>query len=83
MFKRVFQFANTYYVLRAYKVQPKAGTIIDVNAILERESNLYMRSVINSVDRKKKDIQLISAKGNIVDSINSLNKLNSFFSISI
>jgi nucleotide-binding universal stress UspA family protein len=61
-------------VLRAYKVQSKAGTMIDVNAILERESNLYMRSVINSVDRKGKDIQLISAKGNVVDSINSLNK---------
>lgn len=62
------------FVLRAYKVQSKAGTMIDVNAILERESNLYMRSVINSVDRKGKDIQLISAKGNVVDSINSLNK---------
>ncbi len=62
------------FVLRAYNVQSKAGTIIDVNAILERESNLYMRSMINSVDRKGKDIQLISAKGNVVDSIASIDK---------
>jgi nucleotide-binding universal stress UspA family protein len=62
------------FVLRAYNVQSKAGTIIDVNAILERESNLYMRAMINSVDRKGKDIQLISAKGNVVDSIASVQK---------
>ncbi len=62
------------FVLRAYNVQSKAGTIIDVNAILERESNLYMRSMINSVDRKGQDIQLISAQGNVVDSIASIDK---------
>jgi len=62
------------FVLRAYNVQSKAGTIIDVNAILERESNLYMRSMINSVDRKEQDIQLISAQGNVVDSIASIDK---------
>jgi nucleotide-binding universal stress UspA family protein len=62
------------FVLRAYNVQSKAGTIIDVNAILERESNLYMRSMINSVDRKGKDVQLISAKGNVVDSIAAIHK---------
>ncbi len=62
------------FVLRAYNVLSKAGTIIDVNAILERESNLYMRSIINSIDRKGKDIQLISAKGNVVDSIASVQK---------
>ncbi len=62
------------YVLRAYKAQSKAGTMIDVSAILERESNLYMRSMINSVDRKGKEIQLISAKGNVVDSIAAVQK---------
>jgi nucleotide-binding universal stress UspA family protein len=62
------------YVLRAYKAQSKAGTMVDVSAILERESNLYMKSIINSVDRKGKDIQLISAKGNVMDSINSVHK---------
>ena len=62
------------FALRAYKIQSKAGTIINVDGILERESNLYMRSVINSVDRKGKDIQLISAKGNVVDSVAAVDK---------
>ena len=62
------------FVLRAYNVQPKAGTIINVDGILERESNLYMRSMINSVNRKGKEIQLITAKGNVLDSIDSIQK---------
>ena len=62
------------YVLRAFKAQTKAGTMIDVSAILERESNLYMRSMINNVDRKGKEIKLISAKGNVVDSIAAVEK---------
>jgi nucleotide-binding universal stress UspA family protein len=62
------------FALRAYNVQSKAGTIIDVSAIVERESNLYMRSMINSVNRNGKDIQLISAKGNVVDSIAAVEK---------
>ena len=44
------------FVLRAYNVQSKAGTMIDVDAILERESNLYMRSMINSCEIEKEKI---------------------------
>jgi nucleotide-binding universal stress UspA family protein len=62
------------FVLRAYQMISKAGTIIDVDSILERESNLYMRSVINSVDRKGLEVNLITAKGNVVDSIASVDK---------
>lgn len=62
------------FVLRAYNLISKAGTIINVSEILERESNLYMRSVINAVDRKGLDIKLISVKGNVVDSIASIEK---------
>ena len=62
------------FVLRAFIAQSKAGTMIDVSAILERESNLYMRSMINSVDRKGKNIKLISAKGNVVDSVAAVHK---------
>ena len=62
------------FVLRAYKVLSKTGVIKNVDEILERESNLYMRTLINAVDRKGIDIKLISAKGNVVDSIASVNK---------
>ena len=62
------------FALRAYNVQSKAGTIIDVTAIVERESNLYLRAMINSVNRNGKDVQLISAKGNVIDSIAAVQK---------
>lgn len=62
------------FVLRAYNLISKAGTIINISEILERESNLYMRSVINAVDRKGVAIKLISAKGNVVDSITDVDK---------
>ena len=64
----------TVYVLRAYNLLSKTGTIRNIDGILERESNLYLRSIINSVDRKGVSIQLISAKGNVVDSIASVHK---------
>ena len=57
---------------RAYNVQTTACTIINIDSIIERETNLYMRSVVNSVDRKSVDIKLISAKGSVLDTIDSI-----------
>lgn len=60
-------------VLRAYSPHHyKSGTMINVDEILERESNLYLRSVIKASDRKGIDISLISARGNVLDSIASI-----------
>lgn len=60
------------FVFRAYNVQTKAGTIINVNAIIERETNLYLRTLVNASDRKNVTIKLISAKGNVVDSVEAI-----------
>jgi nucleotide-binding universal stress UspA family protein len=60
------------FVFRAYNFQTKAGTIINIDSIIERETNLYMRSVVNSVDRKNVDIKLISAKGSVLDTIDAI-----------
>lgn len=62
------------FVLRAYKMQTKAGNIKNIDKFLEGESNLYMRSVINSVDTKDVSVQLITAKGNVLESITSVDK---------
>ena len=60
------------FVFRAYNFQTKAGTIINIDSIIERETNLYMRSVVNSVNRKNVEIKLISAKGSVLDTIDSI-----------
>ncbi|UAN00098.1 universal stress protein [Polaribacter litorisediminis] len=60
------------FVFRAYSSQSKAGTIINIDAIIARETNLYLRTMVNSVDKKNVDIKLISAKGSVVDSVLSI-----------
>ena len=60
------------FVFRAYKVLSKAGTIINVNEIVERETNLYLQTMISSVDTKVVDVKMISAKGGTIESINAV-----------
>lgn len=60
------------FVFRAYNALTKAGTMINIDTIIERETNLYLRSVVNSVDRKNVDVKLISAKGSVIDSIEAI-----------
>jgi nucleotide-binding universal stress UspA family protein len=62
------------FVFRAYRVISKAGTMINVNDIIARETNLYLRSVINLVDTKNVDVKMISANGDVIDSINKVHK---------
>ena len=60
------------FVFRAYKVLSKAGTLINVNDILERETNLYLKSIISNVDTKVVPVKMISAKGGTIESIHSV-----------
>ena len=62
------------FVFRAYNVLSKAGTIINLNEIIQRETKLYIRSIINSVNNKDVDIKIISSKGNPTDSIKAIDK---------
>ena len=57
------------FVFRAYSVQSKAGTIINIDSIIERETNLYLRTMVKGVDTKNVDVKLISAKGSTLDSV--------------
>ena len=57
------------FVFRAYSSKSKAGTMINIDTIIERETNLYLRTMVKSVDTKNVDVKLISAKGSVVDSV--------------
>jgi nucleotide-binding universal stress UspA family protein len=59
-------------VFRAYSSKSKAGTMVNIDTIIERETNLYLRTMVNSVDRKNVDVKLISAKGSLVDSVEAI-----------
>jgi nucleotide-binding universal stress UspA family protein len=60
------------FVFRAYSSLAKAGTMINVDAIIARETNLYLRTMVNSCDVKNVEIKLISAKGGVVDTVESI-----------
>ena len=62
------------YVFRAYKAKSKAGTMINVDAIIERETNLYLRTMVNAVDTKNVEVKLISAKGSVVESVEAIDQ---------
>ena len=57
------------FVFRAYSSQTKAGTIINIDAIIERETNLYLKTIVSAIDTKNVDVKLIAAKGSVVDSV--------------
>ena len=61
------------FVFRAYQVISKAGTMINVNDIVARETELYLRSTVNAVDRKNVEVKIISAKGGTIESIHKVN----------
>lgn len=57
------------FVFRAYSSLSRAGTMINVDAIIERETNLYLKTMVSAIDTKNVDVKLISAKGNAVHSV--------------
>ncbi len=64
----------TVFVFRAYNMYAKAGTMVNMDGFMQRETKLYLRSVIANVDTKEVDIKLISAKGSVLDSIQAVDK---------
>ncbi|WP_299014422.1 universal stress protein [uncultured Polaribacter sp.] len=60
------------FVFRAYSAQSKAGTMVNVSNIIERETNLYLKTMVKACDTKNVDIKLIAAKGSVTDSIQNI-----------
>lgn len=68
------QLKANIYVFRAYTVMSKAGIMTNMNDFIERETNLYIRSVVKSVDLKNVSIKMISVRGSALDSIKTIDK---------
>lgn len=61
------------FVFRAFSLTAKAGAIINVDGIVAREQIASVKEVVDQVDRKNVSIKIISAKGNVIDSITAVN----------
>ncbi|EGV43146.1 universal stress protein [Bizionia argentinensis JUB59] len=62
-------FGAKIYVVQVYDVYSKAGTVIKIDHILERESNEFLKAHVAQVDTKDVEIVLKSFKGKLVDTL--------------
>lgn len=69
-FARVF--GAKVYVIQTYNVFPKAGTMIKVDDILERESLEFLNSHVDKIDKKGVEVIVRAFKGDLVDVVESV-----------
>jgi nucleotide-binding universal stress UspA family protein len=62
-------FGAKLYVVQIYNVYTKAGTMIKVDHILERESLEFLKSHVAKVDTKGVDVYIKTFKGKLVETI--------------
>ncbi len=67
-------FKAKVYVLGDYNVVSRAGSIININDILERETKTHIIEIVSKVNTKDIEIATITAKGNLVDVIEDIVK---------
>lgn len=62
-------FGAKVYVVQIYNVYTKAGTIIKVDHILERESLSFLKKHVAKIDTKGVDVVVKTFKGKLVDTL--------------
>ncbi|MCB0374738.1 MAG: universal stress protein [Sinomicrobium sp.] len=74
-FARVF--GAKLYVFRAYSSVAKAGTLVKIDEILERESLNFINEALHEVDKKDVEIIAVTGKGDAVENIAEFSRLYS------
>jgi len=67
-------FGAKVYVVQIYNVYTKAGTMIKIDHILQRESMAFLESHISSIDKKGVEVIAKTYKGDLVDTIEGICK---------
>ena len=62
-------FGAKLYVVQVYNVYTKAGTMIKIDHILERESYEFLKAHVAKVDTKDVDVVVKTFKGKLVDTL--------------
>jgi len=60
-------FGAKLYVVQIYNVYTKAGTMIKIDHILERESKDFLDDLVSSIDTKGVDLSTRTFKGKLID----------------
>jgi len=71
-------FANAFdakvYVVQVYNVYTKAGTMIKIDHILERESKEYLNGLVSKIDTKGVEVITRTFKGSLIDTLELASK---------
>lgn len=62
-------FGTKLYIVQIYNVYTKAGTMINVDHILEREGQEYLKDLISKLDTKGVEIIANTVKGKLIDTL--------------
>src|SRR5690606_3683161 len=62
-------FGAKLFVVQTYNVYTKAGTMVNVDAVLARESKALLDDLISKVDTKGINIVVRSLKGDLIDTL--------------
>ncbi len=62
-------FGTKLYIVQIYNVYTKAGTMINVDHILEREGQEYLKELISKIDTKGVEIIANTVKGKLIDTL--------------
>ncbi|NOY46625.1 MAG: universal stress protein [Chlorobi bacterium] len=62
------------YVVQVYNVYTKAGTMIKIDHIIERESKEFLNDLVSKVDTKGVEVITRTFKGNLIDTLELASK---------
>lgn len=67
-------FGAKLFIVQIYNVYTKAGTMIKVDHIIERESKVFMNDLVSKIDTKSVEVVIKTLKGKLVDTLELASK---------
>jgi nucleotide-binding universal stress UspA family protein len=62
-------FGARLFVVQVYNVYTKAGTMIKVDKIIEKESKVFLENLISQIDTKGVEVVIKTLKGKLIDTL--------------
>ncbi|MDO5970390.1 universal stress protein [Flavivirga aquimarina] len=62
------------FIVQVYNVYTKAGTMIKVDHIIERESKAFLKDLVSKIDTKSVDVVIKTLKGKLIDTLELASK---------
>lgn len=62
-------FGAKLFIVQVYNVYTKAGTMIKVDQIIERESRSFLNNLVSKIDTKNVEVVVKTLKGKLVDTL--------------